>query len=126
MERKLEPGFEAIYSTPSDLMQSTMKSEPQLSCVSISTCGTAPVSPSGEGGGVTGRGATGACAWPAIGLASVAAPATAAPRKKLRRPTPGRVDLVMALLLLYYADSGTTGRGAQGNGKDRPYGGSPC
>src|SRR2546423_56743 len=101
-----------MYSTFSDLRQSTMKSEPQVSCVSISTCGTAPISPLGEGGGVTGRGATGACAWPAIGLASVAAPATAAPRRKLRRPTRvdlGPVDLVMALLLLYCADSGTTG-----------------
>src|SRR3954466_6479612 len=97
-ERKLEPGFDAMYSMPSCLMQSTMKSEPQLSWVSVCTCEGVPFSPAAAGGGAV-RGAAGAvCASAAgIGLVRPAAPATAAPLRKFRRPT---VEVVLAILRL--------------------------
>jgi len=44
--RKLEPGFEQIYSMPSDLSTSTMKSDPGRSLVRTSTLAGVPVSAS--------------------------------------------------------------------------------
>src|ERR1700676_5403101 len=83
--RKLEPGLEAIYSMPSDLMTSTMKSEPVRSVVNTSM-------PDGSSSlGIIG--AVADCAGKDLGAAIVEALATspaaptAAPFKNLRRST---------------------------------------
>src|SRR3977135_3012209 len=83
--RKLEPGLEAIYSRPSDLRTSTMKSDPDLSVVNTSTL---------EGSSSFGIiRAVADWAGIACGAASVEALATspaapaAAPFKNLRRST---------------------------------------
>src|SRR4030088_3480430 len=83
--RKLEPGLEAIYSWPSDLRTSTMKSDPDLSVVNTSTLegsssfGIIRAVP--DGAGI----ACGAASVEALAT-SPAAPA-AAPFKNLRRST---------------------------------------
>src|SRR5215469_12114439 len=86
--RKLEAGLAAIYSIPSDLITSTMKSPPLRPSVSCSFAGIAASAaaswigtlPLGATGGVT--------AALAKGGAMVAAPTRLAPFKKPRRPTP--------------------------------------
>src|SRR5258707_13150248 len=49
--RKLEPGFEQMYSMLSDLMTSTMKSEPVRSAVRTSAGEGVPTSASGDTAG---------------------------------------------------------------------------
>src|SRR5580692_149172 len=87
--RKLEPGFEQTYSMPSDLMTSTMKSEPVRSAVSTSAGEGVPTSAAADiaGSGVAPRPGTGCFADTAGAAASAAAPA-AALRRKSRRGMP--------------------------------------
>src|SRR5215469_7114163 len=74
--RKLEPGFAHIYSIPSDLMTSTMKSDPVRLAVSTSALDGVPTSAVRDiAGGVPG-GRTGVGSLPG---ASDAAARTAAP-----------------------------------------------
>src|SRR5579862_3486680 len=85
---KLDPGFAARYSKPSDLRTSTMKSEPGRLVVKTSTAGAA--SPSAAGGR---EGAAKGCAANAPALAtSVATLPAAAPCKNLRRSTTAGLD----------------------------------
>src|SRR5580765_735589 len=86
--RKDEPGLAATYSKPSDLITSTMKSEPGRSVVYTSTRGggglVSAATPFAEGRGVTDR------VWPFCGsaregVATSAAVPRAAPFKKPRR-----------------------------------------
>src|SRR5690349_17402975 len=87
--RKLEPGFEQTYSMPSDLMTSTMKSEPVRSAVSTSAREGVSTSAAGDTGGaeVDPRSGTGSFVGTAGAAASAAAPA-AALRRKSRRGMP--------------------------------------
>src|ERR1700757_609702 len=87
--RKLEPGFEQTYSMPSDLMTSTMKSEPVRSAVSTSAREGDSTSAAGDmaGGGVAPRSGTGSFAGAVGPVARAAAPA-AALRRKSRRGMP--------------------------------------
>src|SRR6266852_6474516 len=87
--RKLEPGLEQMYSMLSDLMTSTMKSEPVRSAVRTSAPDGVPISASGDiaGGGVAPRSSAGGFAGKAGAAASAAAPA-AALRRKSRRGMP--------------------------------------
>src|SRR5262249_46452126 len=86
--RKLEPGLEAMYSKPRDLMTSTMKSEPAWSTVITSTlegAGSASFARTGavpECGGSDWRCA---CTVPLVAMNAAALPA--APFRKLRRST---------------------------------------
>src|SRR5690348_9047031 len=99
--RKLEPGFEQTYSMPSDLMTSTMKSEPVRSAVSTSARDGVSTSAAGDtgGGAVDPRSATGCFAGTAGAAASAAAPA-AALRRKSRRGMPLFFGFAMAQALL--------------------------
>src|SRR5216684_551343 len=87
--RKLEPGLEQMYSMPSVLMTSTMKSEPVRSAVRTSAPDGVPISASGDiaGGGLEPRSGAGCFAGTAEVAASAAAPA-AALRRKSRRGMP--------------------------------------
>src|ERR1700732_4578764 len=83
--RKLEPGLEQTYSMPSDLMTSTMKSEPERVSVRTSSFAGVPISVSaGRGGGGALR-ASICCAREAVGLAANAAAPTAALLRNARR-----------------------------------------
>src|SRR5260370_41533570 len=84
--RKLEPGFEQMYSMLSDLMTSTMKSEPVRSAVRTSAGECVPTSASGDiaGGWVEARSGAGGFAGCVGGGASFAPPA-AAPCEKTGR-----------------------------------------
>src|SRR5258707_10247872 len=88
--RKLEPGLEQMYSMLSDLMTSTMKSEPVRSAVRTSAGEGVPTSASGDiaGGCVEPRSGTGCFA----GKGGVAAD-SAAPAAALRRKTPRGMPL---------------------------------
>src|SRR5205809_6987273 len=82
--RNVEPGLAATYSKPSDLLTSSMKSDPGRSVVYTSARGggglvSAATKP-GPGSGVTTR-ACGACAAAAAGSAATAGPTPG--------PTPG-------------------------------------
>src|ERR1700752_1693278 len=83
--RKLEPGLEQTYSIPSDLMTSTMKSEPERVSVRTSSFAGVPISASaGRGGGGALR-ASICCAREAVGLAANAAAPMAALLRNTRR-----------------------------------------
>src|SRR5580693_4079725 len=96
--RKLEPGFDARYSKPSDLITSTIKSEPGRSVVSTSTFEGASASAAGTAGAAAaGLGPAKGCAAIAPALAaSVAIPPAAAPLRNLRRSTKDVSDFFMA------------------------------
>src|ERR1700719_345304 len=82
---KLDPGLEQMYSMPSDLMTSTMKSEPERVSVRTSSFAGVPISASGGmGGGGTLR-ASICRAREAVGLAASTAAPTAALLRKARR-----------------------------------------
>src|SRR6266545_6077841 len=89
MPRKLEPGFDATYSKPSDLITSTMKSPPGRSVVKASPSGVGSTSR----GGVGAAGPCGAAAGDGAAAAATdagtraAAPVTAALFRKFRRAT---------------------------------------
>src|SRR3990172_9889306 len=87
--RKLEPGLEQMYSMPSDLRMSTMKSDPVRSVVSTSTS-------LDMDGSATDRGGSACCAFAAGAPAASAAAPPAAIFKKLRRSTEVFFDLAMA------------------------------
>src|SRR5579863_9305103 len=109
--RNAEPGFAQQYSKPSDLITSTMKSEPGRSLTSISAEGTAPrfsVAATASGAAAT-RACCGAdfCALAPEASARTAA-APAAPLRNPRRPTevfPG-VAIFMPFLAVIFADVG--------------------
>src|SRR5580704_10497404 len=83
--RKLEPGLEQTYSMPSDLITSTMKSEPERVSVRTSSFDGVPISASaGRGGGGVLR-ASICCAREAVGFAANAAAPTAALLRNARR-----------------------------------------
>src|SRR5271167_1710391 len=86
--RKDEPGFAATYSKPSDLMTSTMKSDPGRSVVYTSIRGGGGLVSAaiclGDGSGVTVRAWTFCAFARGDGTTSAAAP-TAAPFRKPRR-----------------------------------------
>src|SRR5580704_4292818 len=83
--RKLEPGLEQTYSIPSDLMTSTIKSEPERVSVRTSSFAGVPISASaGRGGGGALR-ASICWARDAMGLAANAAAPTAALLRNARR-----------------------------------------
>src|SRR5579883_1009506 len=83
--RKLDPGFEQTYSIPSDLITSTMKSEPERLSVNTSSFAGSPISASG-GTGVGGTlRASSSCARTAVGVAASAAAPTAALFRNARR-----------------------------------------
>src|SRR5712691_11129486 len=103
--RKLEPGFAQTYSNPSDLMTSTMKSEPLLSVVKVSTSGGAVPSAVIVMTGVAPRGAAACCAGDSalaipLDVASAAAPAKA-PRFRNCRRARSRDFLDLAILETY-------------------------
>src|SRR5271165_2791493 len=86
--RKLDPGFEAKYSKPKDLITSTMKSEPGRSVVSTSTREASSSAGAGTAAAGVELAATNGCAAIAPALAaSVAIPPAAAPFRNLRRST---------------------------------------
>src|SRR5690242_13434550 len=101
MPRKLEAGLHGMYLMSSDLITSTMKSEPAAP-LSRFISGTAPTSAAamralgatadGSRCGAIGSGAVAAVA--VTGAAVAAAPATAAPDRNLRRSTLGCFDWV--------------------------------
>src|SRR6267378_2647706 len=99
--RKLEPGFEQMYSMLSDLMTSTMKSEPVRSAVRTSAGEGVPTSAAGDiaGGCVEPRSGTGGFAGKVGAAASAAAPA-AALRRKSRRGMPLFLGFAMDKTLL--------------------------
>src|ERR1700693_5512204 len=111
--RKLDPGLAQTYSKPSDLITSTMKSDPVRSAVSTSAPDGTSVSAAGDmGGGATrftsaGVAATGAGAGADAPAPSAAAP-TAAPFRKFRRSTTGfdcfgtRLHLGLAVIFDLY------------------------
>src|ERR1700724_1030277 len=83
--RKLEPGLEQTYSIPSDLMTSTIKSDPERVSVRTSSFAGAPISDSagrGDGGALR---ASICCAREVVGLAANAAAPTAALLRNARR-----------------------------------------
>src|ERR1700730_9460178 len=83
--RKLDPGLEQMYSMPSDLMTSTMKSEPERVSVRTSSFAGVPISASGGmGGGGTLR-ASICRAREAAGLAASTAAPPAALFRNARR-----------------------------------------
>src|ERR1700731_317374 len=103
MPRKLDPGFAQTYSNPSDLITSTMKSDPVRSAVRTSAPDGTSVSASADmGGGTTRFGSAGGAA-PAAGPAANAAAPAAAPIRKFRRSTMGLVSLAMSLHLGFAA-----------------------
>src|SRR5262245_48545610 len=97
--RKVDPGLAAMYSIPSDLMTSSMKSDPGLSVVYTSARGggglVSAAARAALGSGVTCRAVCVACAASGCaidGFATNAAAPAAAPFKNPRRlteaPTP--------------------------------------
>src|SRR5205809_5219505 len=86
---KLDPGFAATYSIPSDLITSTMKSEPGFSMIRVLTCaGLGAVSAASwasDGCGAVPAGAAPRCAFAAGAVATSAAAPAAAPFRKPRR-----------------------------------------
>src|SRR6185295_12693174 len=100
--RNDEPGFAATYSKPSDLMTSTMKSEPGRSVVYMSTRGggglVSDATWAGEGGGAARRFWT--CAFAAGGFATSPAAPAAAPFRKRRRSTELLLDFAISFNLL--------------------------
>src|SRR5580704_2181849 len=101
--RKLEPGFAAIYSIPSDLITSTMKSDPGWSAVRTSTLvETGSVSAAralAEGKGALPRAGWLCWALPA-GVETRAAAPTPAPLRKSRRSIAGFFRSFIGYLLL--------------------------
>src|SRR5258707_10901234 len=99
--RKLEPGFEQMYSMLSDLMTSTMKSEPVRSAVRTAAGEGVPTSASGDtaGGCVEPRSGTG-CFAGKVGVAASAAAPAAALRRKSRRGMPLFLGFSMGQTLL--------------------------
>src|SRR5712691_7955736 len=97
--RKLEPGLAQQYSMPSDLMTSTMKSDPGRSLVRTSTGAGGAVSAAraASDGAVTERRASACCAIAAGGLAARTAAPAAAPFKKPRLPTESILDFAMGI-----------------------------
>src|ERR1051325_7720417 len=100
--RKVEPGFAAQYSMPSDLMTSTMKSDPGRSVVYTSARGAggevSAATRLADGNVVPGRACAvwaGACAPPAPGFATRAAAPIAAPLRNPLRFTEGFLDFAM-------------------------------
>src|SRR4029077_8141230 len=95
MPRKLDPGFAQTYSKPSDLITSTMKSDPVRSAVRASvTEGTSVSAAADIAGGATRFSSAGGAATAAGAAANAAAPA-AAPLRKFRRSTTGLDCLAM-------------------------------
>src|ERR1700719_3195968 len=91
--RKLDPGLAARYSKPSDLITSTMKSDPGRSVVRTST-------PDASVSASTGRAAGATKGWAPMApvvATRLATPLTAAPFKNARRST-AVLDLSMALV----------------------------
>src|SRR5580700_4832242 len=86
--RKVEPGFAQMYSMPTDLMTSTMKSEPGRSVVRTSAARGFPLSASSDvfGGGAEVF-AVGSCPAAAAFPATSAATPAALPFRKSRRST---------------------------------------
>src|ERR1700674_980389 len=85
MPRKLDPGFAQTYSNPSDLITSTMKSDPVRSAVRTSAPeGTSVSAPADMGGGTVRFSSAGSAA---------------APFRKFRRPTTGLFCFAMSLHL---------------------------
>src|SRR5690348_3058181 len=99
MPRKLDPGFAQTYSNPSDLITSTMKSDPVRSAVSTSATDGTSVSATADIGGGTTRFTSAGGAATAAGPAANAAAPTAAPFRKFRRSTTDFGCLAMNLLL---------------------------
>src|SRR5712691_11784170 len=94
--RKLEPGFEEMYSSPMDFRTSTMKSDPLRSVVSTSTCEGS--SSFGSIAAEAERGASPCAARTGVAPAtSEATPPAAAPFRNLRRSTDS--FLAMAIVL---------------------------
>src|SRR5579863_5675875 len=99
MPRKLDPGFAHTYSNPSDLITSTIKSDPVRSAVRTSeTDGTSTSAAADMGGGTARFSSAGGAATAAGPPANAAAP-TAAPFRKFRRSTTGLGCLAMSLHL---------------------------
>src|SRR6266853_1385488 len=97
--RKFDPGFAQTYSNPSDLITSTMKSDPVRSTVSTSAADGTSVSAAADiGGGATRFTSAGGAATAAGPAANAAAP-TAAPFRKSRRSTMGLICFAMSLHL---------------------------
>jgi len=99
MPRKLDPGFAQTYSNPSDLITSTMKSDPVRSAVRTSVAAGTSVSAAADMGGGTVRFSSAGSAAMLAGTAANAAAPTAAPFRKFRRSTTGLVRLAMSLHL---------------------------
>src|SRR5882672_3442610 len=99
MPRKLDPGFAQTYSKPSDLITSTMKSDPVRSAVRTSAPDGASVSATADMGGGTTRFSSAGGAATAAGPAAKAAAPTAAPFRKFRRSTSGLLRSAMSLHL---------------------------
>src|SRR5271154_5118714 len=98
--RKLDPGFAKRYSKPSDLITSTMKSEPVRSVVSTSKVDGVSASATGDiAGGGPARRTSGGSASAALGAATNAAAPAAALFRKLRRLTGFFGDFAMSLRL---------------------------
>src|SRR5690348_2231077 len=90
--RKLEAQFDGRYLMPSDLITSTMKSEPgtpwMRDCASAAGTSLSACAAFAEGG--TAEGFRGDFSWAtAAGVRAVAAPAAIAPVRNLRRPAFG-------------------------------------
>src|SRR5579863_4703415 len=101
MPRKLDPGFAQTYSNPSDLITSTMKSDPVRSAVRTSAPEGTSASAAGDIGGGTARLGSADFAATAAGAAASAAAPAAAPFRKFRRSTTGLVCLAMGLHLSF-------------------------
>src|SRR5437868_9761226 len=100
MPRKLEPGLEATYSNPRDLITSTMKSEPGRSAVETWGSDAGSDSRGGTAGSFADCDVKDCCARAVPVLATKVAtlptvPAAAAAFKKVRRPTPRLSDFFM-------------------------------
>src|SRR5450830_1698500 len=97
-ERKLEPGLAAMYSKPSDLTTSTMKSDPGFSTVRTSTSwDSGSVSAANclaEGDAAVPRGGVaGTCCAATTGPTSAAAPAAAPTAAPFRKPPRSKAPL---------------------------------
>src|SRR5580700_6926646 len=99
MPRKLDPGLAHTYSKPSDLITSTMKSDPVRSAVKTSAPEGTSTSAAADMGGGTVRFNSAGCAAAAAGPAATAAAPAAAPFRKFRPSTTGLVCLAMRLHL---------------------------
>src|ERR1700676_3958307 len=89
--RKLDPGLAARYSKPSDLITSTMKSDPGRSVVRTSTPDASVSASTGGAAGAT----KGWAPMAPVVATRLATPLTAAPFKNARRST-AFLDLSMA------------------------------